>query len=176
MSNTLSKVIIFAAGAAIGSVVTWKVIKNTYEQRANKEINEILERFGGDKKEEAIETDNEEKEEEDSDKIAYDRITRMCGYTTKKEDENMEVDRPYVISPEEFDDNGYNTMTLFYYNNDILVDEGQNIIEGDELENLIGSDALNHFGEYEDDSVFVRNDAMRMDIEILKDEDDYEVR
>lgn len=174
MNNTLSKVIIFATGAAVGSLVTWKLVEKKYKQIADNEINEILDRFGGDK--ESKEKDKEEtEEEEDEDKSQYNRIARMCGYA--KEEEEMEVDRPYVISPEEYDDPdvGYNCITLFYHNNDVLVDEGDNIVEGRELEELIGRDSLTHFGEYEEDSVFVRNDAKRMDIEILKDDSDYEV-
>ena len=43
----------------------------------------------------------------------------------------------------------------------------------DEIEELIGKDSLNHFGEYEDDSVFVRNDRLRTDYEILADSRPY---
>ena len=39
----------------------------------------------------------------------------------------------------------------------------------DQIEDLIGEDSLSHFGEYEDDSVFVRNDRLRTDYEILAD-------
>ena len=174
MNNTLSKILVFTAGAAIGSLVAWKLAEKKYKQIADKEIGDILNRFGGDNKSKMDISDDEENDEE-SDRCEYDRIVK--NYThSDKEDKEMNEDRPYVIPPEEFDENGYNLLTLFYYNNGILVDEGQNIIEGDELEELIGSESLTHFGEYEDDSVFVRNDAMRMDIEILKDEDDYEVR
>lgn len=181
MSNTLSKVIIFAAGAAVGSLVTWKLVEKKYKQLADQEINSVLERFV-ENKEETIEKTEEEKDDEE-DESTYKRFVKKCGYLyddeseeEMEEDEEMGVDRPYVISPDEFDENGYRTMTLFYYNNGILVDEKSNIIDGDELDDLIGYDALNHFGDYEDDSVFVRNDAMKLDIEILKDEDDYEVR
>lgn len=38
MNKTLFGVIAFAAGAAIGSVVTWKVVKTRYEQIADEEI------------------------------------------------------------------------------------------------------------------------------------------
>lgn len=38
---------------------------------------------------------------------------------------------------------------------------------------LLGIDSLNHFGEYEDDSVFVRNDARKCDYEILLDQRTY---
>ena len=37
------------------------------------------------------------------------------------------------------------------------------------VDNVIGEDSLNHFGEYEEDSVFVRNDSMATDYEILRD-------
>ena len=37
----------------------------------------------------------------------------------------------------------------------------------------IGKDSLTHFGEYEDDSVFVRNDRLKADYEILMDQRTY---
>ena len=49
MNTTLSKVLIFAAGAAIGSVVTWKVLdkklKDEYEQRLAEDTASIKESF-----------------------------------------------------------------------------------------------------------------------------------
>ena len=35
---------------------------------------------------------------------------------------------------------------------------------------MIGPDALDHFGEYEDDSVYIRDEINEMDYEILKSE------
>ena len=40
-------------------------------------------------------------------------------------------------------------------------------MQGEGMEEIIG-DGLEHFGEYEEDSVFVRSDAKRCDYEILK--------
>lgn len=34
---------------------------------------------------------------------------------------------------------------------------------------MVGLDYYTHFGEYEDDSVYIRNDAMKCDFEILAD-------
>lgn len=45
MKNVLSKVIIFAAGAAIGSLVAWKVTENKYEQILQDEIDSVKERY-----------------------------------------------------------------------------------------------------------------------------------
>ena len=61
----------------------------------------------------------------------------------------------------------YETESLTYYSDGVLTDEYDNPIE--DIERLVGSDALTHFGEYEDDSVFVRNDDLKTDFEILKD-------
>ncbi len=78
---------------------------------------------------------------------------------------------PYVISPDEFNElDDYMPVSLVYYADGILADEHGLII--DDEEEIIG-DGLSHFGEYEDDSVFVRNDVKRCDYEILRDERTY---
>lgn len=76
------------------------------------------------------------------------------------------IEAPYVISPDEFGEVGYTQVSLTYYADGILADENGEII--DDVEEIVG-DALNHFGEYEDDSVFCRSDLKRCDYEILKD-------
>lgn len=79
-------------------------------------------------------------------------------------------DVPYVISPEEFDELGYTPISLTYFADGVLSDENGVVI--DDVEEIIG-DGLNHFGEYDEDAVYVRNDAKRCDYEILKDERSY---
>ena len=80
-------------------------------------------------------------------------------------------DVPYVISPDEFDElEGYTPISLTYFADGVLADEYGVIV--DNVEEIVG-DGLNHFGEYEEDAVYVRNDAKRCDYEILKDERKY---
>ena len=169
----LNDVIIFAAGASIGSVITWKLVKTKYEKIANEEIKEIRDYYYGlaEKKFDADE-DFEFSDEEDQE---YNDILDSNGYRDysgngKKENkEEEDVDKPYVISPEEFDDNeDYETVSLTYYSDGILTDERDNVIE--DVEETIGEDSLTHFGEYEDDSVFVRDDRKKIDYEILADD------
>ena len=75
---------------------------------------------------------------------------------------------PYIISPEEFDtEDGYDTVSLTYYTDGVLTDDDNNVIE--DIENTVGEDFAKHFGEYEDDSVFVRNERLMTDYEILMD-------
>lgn len=76
-------------------------------------------------------------------------------------------DKPYVIPPEsfgEFDD--YGNISLTYYADEVLCDENDEPLE--DIEGAVGADFFDHFGEYEDDSVFVRNDRLKCDYEILK--------
>lgn len=77
-------------------------------------------------------------------------------------------DAPYVISPEEFGEIGYETISLTYYADEILADEMDELVES--IDSVVGLNSLTTFGEYEDDSVFVRNDKLKCDYEILKDQ------
>ena len=81
------------------------------------------------------------------------------------------IDENKYISPEEFgEDNDYGTESLTYYTDGIITDTYNNVIE-DPIA-LIG-DGVRHFGEYEDDSVFVRNENNKTDYEILADYKSY---
>ena len=80
-------------------------------------------------------------------------------------------DVPYVIAPEKFmEHDDYDTISLTYYSDNVLADEDNEMIE--DVEGVVGEDSLNHFGEYEDedDAVYVRNDARKVDYEILLDQ------
>ena len=176
MKSILSNALFFTVGAAIGSAVIWKIVKTKYEQISREEIESVREMYA---KEEASHEEAEDSEEDDSDEEnEYDRIINKAGYrkpdtddeNEDKEDEegDDEMIEPYVIVPEEFDENGYETMTLFYYADGVLAYGDTNEVVEDVGE-LVCEDFAEHFGEYEDDSVFVRNDNLRIDIEILKD-------
>ena len=172
MNNTLSKILIFAAGAAIGSAITWKFVKTKYEQIANEEIESVKEFFGRGK--------NKGEESEEVYEVFADgvlkEVEKICeenGYTnysnTKKEEEEMDIDAPYVIAPEEFGElDDYETETLTYYKDKVLADDWDNKIEN--VDDLVAAESLTHFGEYEEDSVYVRNDTTKTDYEILLDE------
>ena len=170
MNCTLSKVITFAVGAAIGSAVTWKLLKKKYEQRAQEEIDSVIEAFS---RQQQIDDAEEEQLAIDFNTAQYDQILKNEGYANhlnnnvEKEVASMD-DRPYVISPDEFGSrDDYETESLTYYADQVLTDEWDNPIE--DIDETVGEDSLTHFGEYEDDSVFVRNDALLTDYEILLD-------
>lgn len=163
----------FLAGAAVGSVVTWKVLKDKYEQLAREEIQEAYSRTKQVK--EVLADADEMHDTEDED---YERAVRR--YTSSsitvptpqaypengEEDEPMK--KPKVVSPEEFGEiDEYDTKSLTYWQDGVLTDENDEIVE--DVEGLVTKDSLTHFGEFEDDSVFVRNDELMVDYEILLD-------
>ena len=163
MSN-LKIIFAFSLGAAAGSLITWRVLKPKYEQLAQKDVNDVKEYY---------------KKLYSNDSVAFDPIVdekliaeatetvEKLGYSTfTKEKKGVDsVDEkplsPYVISPDEFDEVGYETSTLTYYADGVLVDEADNVI-GD-VDGLVGLDSLETFGRYEDDAVHVRNDDLHTD-------------
>ena len=184
--DMMIKLFIFTAGAAIGSAVTWNVVKTKYEQIANEEIESVKRHY---KMKEIGEQvckgfkdgiESVDKPVADAVKDMYESYAARYSSSQdekpeskveEKEEENVE--KPYVISPEEFDEiDEYEAISLTLYADGVLADDQGNII--DDVEGTVGKDSLNHFGEYEEDSVFVRNDARRCDYEILADALTYE--
>lgn len=100
-------------------------------------------------------------------------IVEECNDILKKTEDKVNKNKPYVIHPDDFGDD-YNTITLVYYKDDVVTtyDTGE-VLTDKEVEDLVGEESLSHFGEYEEDSVFVRNDARKIDYEILRSEETY---
>ena len=186
----MKNLLFFVAGAAIGSVVTWKLIEKKYKDLADEEIESVKETFKNRKsritKDEVKETVEKVINKWKEPKETVEDIVTSEGYSIENEEEideddesnytinvdnDIEVVTPYVITPEQFGEyNEYGTKTLTYYADNVLTDEIDNPITSDEMITMIGPDALDHFGEYEDDSVYIRDEMNEMDYEILKSE------
>lgn len=173
---------IFAAGAAIGSAVTWFCVKKYYEKIANDEIDSMKEwlarrveeqdKHGEDQTpDETAEPAEEPEEESNDDRATYEEMVERLSYNNYYHGPTKEVDdmdEPYVIKPEIFgEEDDYEEVSLTYYADGVLCDERDNRIE--DIAGTVGEDYAEHFGDYEDDSVFVRNDRLKTDFEILKD-------
>lgn len=177
MGNTVKQVVIFAVGAGIGAVISWQVLKTKYARIAQEEIDSVKEVYL--KKESKIKKilDDADDREEVVDEKAVNECSKIVtdlGYvsTNTREERKVEITlkdkpKPYVISPDEFDELDYDTETLTYYADKVLADDFDHPIE--DVESLVGEESLTHFGEYEDDSVYVRNDQYKTDYEILLD-------
>lgn len=200
--NKLSTTVAFLVGAAIGGTAVWYFLKDKYAQLAEEEINSVKETYA--RKEGEKHGSKVQKYEEALDRYRTGPEAAVTNAVTSKIPDKGNISdyarriqngepmqysttvvppkseptaedpgkTPYVIPPEEFDElKGYTPISLTYFADGVLSDEYGVVI--DDIEEIIG-DGLNHFGEYEEDSVFVRNDAKRCDYEILRDERKYE--
>lgn len=183
MNNNLMYLAMFAAGAAVGSVATWKYVKDKYEKIAQEEIDSMRDTFRAFKQELKNNAEESEDSEEftEEEQVEYDKYSKLyngLNEQVKEEEEEIDMDKkPYVISPEEFDEiEEYEKVSLTYYSGDNVLAESisDEMIEEEDIEDIVGSDFASHFGEYEDDSVFVRNDKRCIDYEILMDERCYQ--
>lgn len=171
MSNKLGISLAFIAGVAAGSVVAAKLLENKYKQMANDEIESVKTMFCVKKQ-----TDNEEKKSEEekqkADETAYVTAVDALGYANKTEKEGEEdmVKRisAYVIAPEDFGESDFDTESLTYYADKVLLRDSTNEVVKN-VDELVGVGSLETFGQYEDDSVFVRNTDLKKDFEILLD-------
>lgn len=170
--NTLSKLFIFVAGAAVGSAVTWKLVETKYNKIAQEEIDSVRAVYEASKNDVNSDSKDESGEDDEEDDVedlgSYHEYVSGLGYTENSKKEDDDVGEPYVISPEEYDEIGYETVSLYYYEDGVL----ENAITKEVIKNsryLVGEDFMNHFGEYEPDSVYIRNDDIETDFEILKD-------
>lgn len=180
MNTKVACAIAFVAGAAVGVVASWRVLDTKYKKLADKEIASVKELFYSKPVENNEEPDESEEEkfeqspEEDFTEEEKKEYTNIASsYTTRsvvEEEPNVEItdSEPYVISPVELGDCDYDVIDLIYYEGDnTLTDEEDEIIN--DVGELIGWESLEHFGEYEDDSVCVRNDIRKVDYEVLLD-------
>ena len=189
MNDKLSSVIIFCGGVFIGGFLTWDFFKTKYEKIADEEIASVKETF---EHREPRPDKNYKVEESLKGNDAYinvspgvaERIIQIIdsnGYrnysntaieTDKKGGTaDMELKQPYVITPEQYEDNvDYTKVSLTWYNDEVLEDDWGNVLDPDDV---IGSEALKTFGQYEKDSVFVRDDDEQIDYELLLDTRSY---
>ena len=206
MNKTLFGAIMFVAGAVVGSAATYKFVKTKYERISREEIDEVKEYFrklyDNDAHTEEFEVEDCDSSELENDEVEEVRPThRIVGekpdlaqyaeliaqYRAEEEafenqnkqkggDVDMEYDDPYVISPDDFDENNsYDRIGLTYYADGTVVDDCDEVLDDDEIDVQIGRDWMNSFGEYGDDDVIhVRNEQSKTDYEIVRDPRKYD--
>ena len=167
-------ILAFFMGATVGSIATWKFLKTKYELYYEEEDEEL---FEDDTEEDTDEAEPEPINEIDEkpDLSIYTAKLKEQGYLQDVEEGGTDdMKKPYVISPDEYGEmDDYDLYSYTYYADKVLADENNEPIE--DVDQRIGLESLNHFGEYGDDSVYVRNDELKADYEILLDDEKYEV-
>lgn len=178
--------LIFAAGLAVGAVAGAVIVKNKVLADAKAEIEEVREYYResrGQKDEHVEEVKEVEKKEYELKDIQikdepktekehtnYNQIAKM--YTSKNEFQTPMYDDPFVIDPSEFGENPeYDTETLTYFADGVLVDDVDDVIEEPDI--VVGLENLKVFEEFGATTVYVRNDIYKTDYEIIRDDWNY---
>lgn len=164
--------IIFAIGMIVGTAVAKNYFKKKYEEIAQEEIESVKRIYN---RNVIPEQSDEQIVEDVTEEITtnFNGILSREGYSLNHDEaDRKDLKAPYIISPDEYGEKtDYELISLTYYADGILADDCDVIIE--DMEDTVGFGSLNHFGEYEDDSIFVRNDSRMCDYEILLDTRDY---
>ena len=180
----------FVAGGVIGFVIG-KAVTNA---KCDKIIEAMdKEYYGETKKEEEVIEETEDVIEEETEQRKgirrqqtlakemdvrsnshYDNIlSKYKGEHPKEDiDDSTPPDEgPYVIPPYEIgvmDD--FEVLEFTYYEgDDVLLTNLGEVLSMEDRERMVGEEALNSFGEYEDEAVHIRNIALKTDFEILYD-------
>lgn len=188
-------VVAFIFGAAAGSIVTWYSVDAKYRQLAEDEIDSVRDYYSSklskNKVDDIDETIEEEVENKD-DNAEMNKISERQNYSgcfskNAKDESEPEPDnrtvtsndpfslepRPYVVSPDEYaEEYGYECRGITIYSGGVITDDDDNIL--DDVDNVIGLESLNYFGKYAENTVYVRNDRLKCDYEISKDDRTYE--
>ena len=167
-------------GIGIGTAGTYAYFKDKYEKLAEEDFNS---RRVFDENAEATSNNFIAEKTADNRTVDEPSITEYAArlqkegyvnYSNMTEEEQKDVvNRPYVIPPSEFGEfDDYEKISLTYTADGVLLDDMNEIV--DDVDESVGEDSLEHFGEYEDDSVYVRNDTKKCDYEILIDQRNYQ--
>ena len=172
---------IFAAGLAVGAIAGACLVRNKALEDAKQEVEEVREYYRNkhdEVKEEEPEVEVKVEVPQDVDVVK--EIVKENGYTNYNKPQTVNIpqyvmspnDDPYVIDPSEFgEEPGYDTMTLTYFADGVLVDDVDDVIE--EADVVVGLENLKVFEEFGATAVYVRNDIYRTDYEILRDDWNY---
>ena len=180
--------LIFAAGLAVGAVAGAVIVKNKVLADAKAEVEEVREYYRSargkvnrenvEETEEVKEVEKKEyelkdiqiKDEPKTGLTNYSQITKM--YMSKDEFQAPMYDDPFVIDPSEFGENPeYDTETLTYFADGVLVDDVDDVIEEPDI--VVGLENLKVFEEFGATTVYVRNDIYKTDYEIIRDDWNY---
>lgn len=186
----------FVTGATIGALAAWYIAKDKYEKIAREEIQNVTDSFSkmldkfarNSMQDPSVCPTPEELEKEstkpgDRDIIDYAAVLAKQGYTdytkfSQEEDDvpeepvndipGEEAGGPVIIPPDDYGEiPEYEQLEWIYFYDKVLTDDDYSLIT--DRDKWIGPGALEHFGDYEDEAIHVRNDKLRCYIEVVMD-------
>ena len=186
--TAIAAVLGILGGAGIGAGVTYILFKKRFDADLDEAVNEVK-MFYADRNqinkqptEDPEESSNDGTGSSDPNPVEQDSIldfemdSHAINYSTTSvfPDEPKELktnDDIYVINENTYYGaiaDGADPTEYMYYADHILADENSDVIEN--VEDLVGREALTYFGTEGVDSVYVHNKRLNMYIEILRSE------
>lgn len=182
----LKTFIIFFAGVGVGAIGMRFYLKDKMENELDAAVERINSEYKRDREmlfKEAgagTETPEEKKERAEGLRVFRSEVAKQAydSYFNGGSDEEdamapaEKVETPYIISANEFaTGTGLDKVTLTYYiNADLLCEDGE-VLENN-YDELLGNEWKEHFHDEEDGVVYVRNEKMGAEYEVLLDEMD----
>jgi len=164
MNSAIKTLLAFAAGCGLGYLVAAKTLSDKYDRRAQEEINAVKDALR--KRHEGV-SENDSESSTQSVREYEERVVGL-GYSQPTRPEKDPA--PYVISPDMFGNrDNYEQITLTYYSDGVLTGDDDRPIADDMIEQTIGKESLQHFGEHDEDTVLVRNERLKVDYEVVKE-------
>lgn len=183
--STIKYILTFVTGAGVGVAVTYKLVKDKEERRAQDEINEMKKHIESIKAQQAkinMEKDYTDivKEYKPDKKSSDEPVDYTDFYDPDAAEEIVIEDASPVENPEifaipveEFDsDETFDKRTLTLYSDGVLADDQDKVVNN--IDELIGEEMFEYFKNGKSQEEYIRNEILGMDYELLKVSESYE--
>lgn len=193
----VKEALIFIAGGAIGSLITYMIISRKDFENKEKEISEIRSYYNNEFKSMILkekELKNDEKDEKSAENepnyvqevknivkknlkpIITDIRNSENGFENDMNEPKVKgsivVDKSLISATEFAEDEDYDKVTLYYFvEDDLFTDIDYGIVNNGV--DLVGRAMLDHVGMYEDDVLYVRNESLSADYEVIFQHNSY---
>lgn len=179
----MKKILIFLAGAAVGSLVTWYFTKEYYRKKTDEEVNDVVAHFRNAYKREVEEPRRIQQEAERQERTTFQEQREAYYAMSKKyqppdepvpevgyypephphEDYNppYEVTEEQVLDMMRMNDEWEQVELTYYEADDVIVEDREQMENWSEYVGPVSSKCFNSQGLY-----FVRNEKYKVDYEI----------
>ena len=187
MNAKIASIISFVVGALSGTIGTYIFIRKKYDDEFQKKRDEMIayyqNKVGKQETteppavlEEDKETDMMEEARRLSEENGYkrpyheiDRVVTMEETPPYDPSNDTERDLPYIVDGVEFgSQEGYEMCVLNCYEDGVVTDEKNEVLTEDDIEECVGSKNIDQLYRVEGDSIYVRNDRLKRDYDIIE--------
>lgn len=157
--SKMKNVLLLTVGAAVGAWITWNRMREYYEEKTQQAVDSVKAAYA-----QRDELMHEETEAE------ADEVTEETSTDEEIDSPIEKKGEPYGISETEYGTRkGYTAIQLILFADGVLADEeGVTYSESD-----VGEDMLELLLDNDEDVIFVRNDELMRDFEVITDAREY---